>query len=87
VCSTDGSHGSTSHRTNTLLAGLERLGYHTSDVTTAVISHLHQDHIGGVRNIAHADLVVSPVEWRSPHRPMPDAHGLLRAHIDLRGLA
>lgn len=32
----------------TLKAGLGRLGYTTADVTTAVISHLHQDHIGGV---------------------------------------
>jgi glyoxylase-like metal-dependent hydrolase (beta-lactamase superfamily II) len=71
---------------DTLTAGLERLGYRTSDVTTAVISHLHQDHIGGVAEIAHADLLVSASEWRSLHRPLAEPRGLLRAHIDVPGL-
>ncbi len=71
---------------DTLTAGLERLGYSTADVGTAVISHLHQDHIGGVAEIAHADLLVSPDEWHSLHRPLADARGLLRAHIELPGL-
>jgi N-acyl homoserine lactone hydrolase len=70
----------------TLTAGLERLGYRTSDVTTAVISHLHQDHIGGIAEIAHADLLVSADEWRSHNRPLAEPRGLLRAHIDLPGL-
>lgn len=72
---------------DTLTAGLERLGYRTGDVTTAVISHLHQDHIGGVREIAHANLLVSPDEWRSLHRPMAEPRGLLRTHIEVPGLA
>jgi glyoxylase-like metal-dependent hydrolase (beta-lactamase superfamily II) len=71
----------------TLTAGLVRLGYRPGDVTTAVISHLHQDHIGGVREIAQADLLVSADEWRSLHRPMADARGLLRKHIEVPGLA
>ena len=70
----------------TLTAGLERLGYQTADVTTAVISHFHQDHIGGIGEIAHAELLVSPVEWRSLHRPAAEARGLLRQHIELPGL-
>ena len=71
----------------TMTAGLERLGYRTSDVTTAVVSHLHQDHIGGVAEIAHADLLVSADEWRSLHRPLAQPRGLLRAHIELPGLS
>jgi len=70
----------------TLSAGLAHLGYATSDVTTAVISHLHQDHIGGIRELAHADLFVSADEWRSLQRPLAEARGLLRDHIDLPGL-
>jgi glyoxylase-like metal-dependent hydrolase (beta-lactamase superfamily II) len=70
----------------TLTAGLERLGYATTDVTTAVVSHLHQDHMGGVREIAHANLLVSADERRSLHRPMAEARGLLRGHIDLPDL-
>lgn len=70
----------------TLSAGLARLGYEPSDVTTAVISHLHQDHIGGVREIAHADLLVSRDEWRWFRRPLPEVRGLLTQHIDVPGL-
>jgi glyoxylase-like metal-dependent hydrolase (beta-lactamase superfamily II) len=70
----------------TVTAGLARLGYRPRDVTTAVISHLHQDHIGGVREIPQADLLVSAEEWRSLHRPMAEARGLLRDHIDVPGL-
>ena len=70
----------------TFTAGLERLGYAPSDVTTAVISHLHQDHIGGVGEIPDADLLVSPDEWRSLHRPLAEPRGLLRNHIELPDL-
>ena len=70
----------------TLTAGLARLGYRPGDVTTAVISHLHQDHIGGLREIPDAELLVSADEWRSFRRPMAEARGLLRDHIDVPGL-
>jgi glyoxylase-like metal-dependent hydrolase (beta-lactamase superfamily II) len=69
----------------TLTAGLEHLGYRTGDVTRAVVSHLHQDHIGGIGEIPGADLLVSEDEWRSLHRPMAEARGLLPAHIELPG--
>ena len=70
----------------TFSAGLARLGYAPSDVTTAVISHLHQDHIGGVGEIPDADLLVSSDEWRSLHRPLAEPRGLLRHHIELPDL-
>ena len=70
----------------TVAAGLARLGYRTTDVTRAVVSHLHQDHIGGIREIPHAELLVSGTEWRSLHRPAAEARGLLRRHIDVPGL-
>jgi glyoxylase-like metal-dependent hydrolase (beta-lactamase superfamily II) len=70
----------------TLTAGLARLGYRPADVSTAVISHLHQDHIGGVREIPNAELLVSAEEWRSLHRPMAEPRGLLRDHINVPGL-
>jgi glyoxylase-like metal-dependent hydrolase (beta-lactamase superfamily II) len=71
---------------DTLTAGLARLGYRPSDVTIAVISHLHEDHIGGVREIPQAELLVSSDEWRSLHRPLAEPRGLLRDHIEVPGL-
>ena len=70
----------------TLTAGLDRLGYAAGDVTTAVLSHLHQDHIGGLAELDHADIVVSQAEWDTLSSPLPAMRGLMRRHIDLPGL-
>ena len=69
-----------------LSAGLGRLGYAAGDVTTAVLSHLHQDHIGGLAELDHADIVVSQAEWDTLSSPLPAMRGLMRRHIDLPGL-
>jgi N-acyl homoserine lactone hydrolase len=51
-----------------------------------VISHLHQDHIGGLAELSHADIVVSQAEWDTLSSPLPELRGLMRRHIDLPGL-
>ena len=70
----------------TLSAGLGRLGYAAADVCTAVLSHLHQDHIGGLAELSHADIIVSQAEWDTLSRPLPEMRGLMRRHIELPGL-
>jgi N-acyl homoserine lactone hydrolase len=70
----------------TLTAGLGRLGYAAGDVETAIISHLHQDHIGGLAELDHADIVVSQAEWDTLSSPLPQVRGLMRRHIDVPGL-
>ena len=70
----------------TISAGLDRLGYAVGDVSTAVVSHLHQDHIGGLAELSHADIVVSQAEWDTLSSPLPEMRGLMRRHIDLPGL-
>jgi glyoxylase-like metal-dependent hydrolase (beta-lactamase superfamily II) len=70
----------------TLPDRLRAIGYDIADVDTAIISHLHQDHIGGLPQLRHATIVVAEEEWRSLNRPMPALRGLLRSHIDLDGL-
>lgn len=71
---------------DTLTAQLATLGYAPSDVSAAILSHLHQDHIGGLAELAGSDLLVSDAEWAELAKPGPELRGFLRSHIDLPGL-
>lgn len=70
---------------DTLDSGLGTLGYSAADVDTAIVSHLHQDHIGGVPELSGADLLVSAAEWRELSRFAPEPRGFLRKHIMVPG--
>jgi N-acyl homoserine lactone hydrolase len=70
---------------DTLDAKLGPLGYTAADVDTAIVSHLHQDHIGGIRELSNADLLVTAAEWGQLTGFSPEARGFLRAHIDIPG--
>ena len=67
----------------TLTGRLAAIGHRPSDVHTAVLSHLHQDHIGGLPELPGAEIVVSDTEWRSMRRPLAATRGYLRDHIEL----
>jgi N-acyl homoserine lactone hydrolase len=71
---------------DTLTAQLAALGYAPADVGTAILSHLHQDHIGGLPELTGADLLVPAAEWAELARPGPELRGFLRRHIQLPGL-
>jgi glyoxylase-like metal-dependent hydrolase (beta-lactamase superfamily II) len=71
---------------DTLASQLATLGYAPADVDTAILSHLHEDHIGGLAELAGADLLVSAAEWAELSRPGPELRGFLRDHIQLPGL-
>jgi N-acyl homoserine lactone hydrolase len=70
----------------TLSMQLGRIGYHASDVKTVVLSHLHGDHIGGLREVAQAELLVSRAEWDTLSGTWPELAGIMRRHILLPGL-
>lgn len=70
----------------TVTRRLAALGWDVGDVHTAVLSHLHQDHIGGLPELGHANIVVSDREWSSMRRPLAGMRGFLRSQIDLAGL-
>jgi N-acyl homoserine lactone hydrolase len=70
----------------TLSAQLERIGYRASDVTTVVFSHLHGDHIGGLREVTQAELLIGRAEWDTLSGSWPELAGIMRRHIQLPGL-
>jgi N-acyl homoserine lactone hydrolase len=71
---------------DTLTAQLATLGYAAADVDTAIVSHLHEDHIGGLRELAGSELLVCAAEWGELTHPATELRGFLRRHIQLPGL-
>ncbi|NYE96118.1 glyoxylase-like metal-dependent hydrolase (beta-lactamase superfamily II) [Psychromicrobium silvestre] len=70
----------------TLSAQLAKIGYDIADVKTVVISHLHQDHIGGLAELAHAEIIVGAAEIASAREKRPETRGYLTNHIFIPGL-
>lgn len=70
----------------TLTAKLATIGRSPADVTTAILSHLHQDHIGGLPELTGARVMVSAEEWATLESPNPELKGIMRSHIALPGL-
>ncbi|HEX6677378.1 MAG TPA: N-acyl homoserine lactonase family protein [Actinomycetes bacterium] len=68
---------------DTLTAQLGTLGYSPTDVRRAILSHLHEDHIGGLRELTEAELVVSGAEWQQLAGFKPEITGFLRKHIEI----
>lgn len=64
---------------------LARNGLAAADIRTAVISHLHFDHVGGIAEIPQADLLVSAREWAQLSDPHPEYEWILREHIEIPG--
>ena len=64
---------------------LAALGYTAGDVRTAIISHLHFDHVGSIADVPQADLLVSQTEWQRLSEPHPERDFILREHIEIPG--
>ena len=71
---------------DTLTAQLEALGYRASDVTMAVLSHLHQDHIGGIAELPNAEIVVSALDWSAIDSPRAALEGVMADHVRVPGV-
>ncbi|QBD77355.1 N-acyl homoserine lactonase family protein [Ktedonosporobacter rubrisoli] len=48
-----------------LRAQVQRLGYRCEEIQMVILTHIHEDHIGGLPAVPQAKLVVSQVEWNA----------------------
>ena len=62
---------------------LAKEGIAADSIQTAVISHLHFDHVGGIAQVPQADLLVSAREWAILSEPHPEREWMLREHIEI----
>lgn len=60
-------------------------GVDADEIRTAVISHLHFDHVGGIAHIPRAELIVGEREWAQLSEPHPEREWILREHIEIAG--
>lgn len=68
----------------TLTARLEALDIDPAKVRHVVLSHLHFDHAGGLRELPNATLVVQRREWEAGFEPALAAqYGLRKRYFDL----
>ncbi|MEU4339134.1 MBL fold metallo-hydrolase [Micromonospora lupini] len=72
----------------TLTDRLREQGYDIADVRVAVLSHLHQDHIGGLRELPRsARILVHAAELAEVDKTFAVFAGLLREHIHVPGVS
>ncbi len=62
---------------------LASVGFSADGIRTAVFSHLHFDHVGGIAHIPQAKLIVSAKEWAQLSEPHPEHEWVLRDHIEI----
>jgi N-acyl homoserine lactone hydrolase len=61
---------------------MAKAGVSPHAIRYAVISHLHFDHVGGIRHIPQAELLVSELEWAQLSEPHPEREWILKEHIE-----
>ncbi|MBM7489392.1 glyoxylase-like metal-dependent hydrolase (beta-lactamase superfamily II) [Micromonospora luteifusca] len=72
----------------TLTERLRDQGYDIADVRVAIVSHLHQDHIGGLRELPRsAHILVDANELAEVDKRFAVFAGLLREHIHVPGVS
>jgi glyoxylase-like metal-dependent hydrolase (beta-lactamase superfamily II) len=71
---------------DTLPAQLTGIGLSADHVAVAVISHLHQDHIGGIRDLPNARLLADHRELDTLDASHPELTGVLVQHLTGPGI-
>ncbi len=70
---------------DTLASKLNALVFQAADVHKVIVSHLHFDHIGYIKEVPQAEFLVSGEEWTQLSGPHPEIKFILREHIEVPG--
>lgn len=50
---------------------LDQIGIKNGDIKSVILSHLHLDHIDGLRHFEDCDIIVNRTEWERPYGDLP----------------
>ena len=64
------------------LSKLASAGYAASDVRLAILSHLRQDHIGGIPYLPKTEFIVADAEWQEMEKALRDSDVELRCGLE-----
>jgi glyoxylase-like metal-dependent hydrolase (beta-lactamase superfamily II) len=62
---------------------VERLGYKVDDIKIVFMTHTHDDHAGGLRNLPNAKVVLSREDWEKGTSIYPYSYDLVKDNMDL----
>jgi glyoxylase-like metal-dependent hydrolase (beta-lactamase superfamily II) len=62
---------------------VEKLGYKVGDIKTVFITHTHDDHAGGLRNLPNATVVLSREDWEKGTSIYPYSYDLIKDNMVL----
>ncbi|MCP4600412.1 MAG: MBL fold metallo-hydrolase [Proteobacteria bacterium] len=65
---------------------IKELGFSPDDVKYVVLSHLHLDHAGGMKDFPKAKFFVTRNEWEAATAPDSNKHAYVREHYEDLGL-
>ncbi|MBS4192352.1 N-acyl homoserine lactonase family protein [Bacillus sp. FJAT-49705] len=62
---------------------VERLGYKLEDIKTVFMTHSHDDHAGGLRNLPNSKAVISKEDWEKGTSIYPYSFDLVKDDLEL----
>jgi glyoxylase-like metal-dependent hydrolase (beta-lactamase superfamily II) len=62
---------------------VEKLGYKLDDIKLVFMTHTHDDHAGGLRNLPNARVIINRVDWEKGTSIYPYSYDLIKDDLEL----